>query len=129
MAHTNAEILRLARERVRPIEIAEQLDVSPDTVYSCITTARRRGEDIPRFVGGPRPGTTRTLCQTRIKLTPFMRVCFEKPAVRRGLSIADLAERLLDQLAEEPSLIDAVLDDSPAAPPATVTEPTNTGEH
>jgi len=123
MATTDAEILELARQRVRPLEIASRLGVTRETVYQCLSHARRRGEQVPTFNKTPRKRQLRAASgDETVALSNFMLVCLEKPARLRGLTVAQLADRLLDQLAEEPALIDAVLDDRPEA--ATVTETT-----
>lgn len=55
-AATRERIVSLALARVPPREIAERLALAPEDVHSAISYARRKGVDIPRFVGGPRAG-------------------------------------------------------------------------
>ena len=49
MSKKSTQIIKLAKQRVLPKDIAEQLGVERGTVYEVIRLARRSGEDIPPF--------------------------------------------------------------------------------
>lgn len=51
---SRAEAIRLAKNGIPPAVICERLGARRDTVSHWLWKARAEGEDIPRFLGGPR---------------------------------------------------------------------------
>jgi len=104
------KITRLAKNRVRPAEIAEQLNVSRSAVYSVIRDARRRGVVIPLFSHHSlKPGVVGNndsavasgypcLPVTTRQLVVPVRIysLLEREAERHGLTTSEAAGKLLE---------------------------------
>lgn len=50
MSAQSDKIIALALQRVRPADIAHQLCIDPANVHQCISSARKRGIEIPHFI-------------------------------------------------------------------------------
>ncbi len=102
-------VIELALKGILPRDIAARTGLSLNTVYSDLREARRKGQNIPRFVGGLRTGESRAQFvsfQLRLEDTRTL----EAHAGARGMSVQTLAKRLLERI-ERDDLVTAVLDD------------------
>ena len=110
MSKKSTRIIELAKQRVLPKDIAEQLGVERGTVYEAIRLARRRGEEIPAFrtwkpeqpfsAGSQKqaePETPPASSLTRQIVIPNrLHALLHSEAERRGKSPVELAQRLLE---------------------------------
>ncbi|MDK3072731.1 hypothetical protein QO034_06385 [Sedimentitalea sp. JM2-8] len=101
-------VLKLARCRLRPGDIAARLGMTPDQVYNSISRARSRGEDIPPFSRKTSVGRSR-----RLFIPTHVLDLLAPHAQARQTDMFDLAGRIIAVVAEE-NMIDAVLDDGGA---------------
>jgi len=106
---TEAEVLKLAKQRVRPCIIAQRVGRTPATVYHYLCKARRAGVDIPKFDTGPASPRLTTLASISAEDTKALRVF----AQRRGLTVKDLVAQVVHVVARD-SLVAAILDDGGA---------------
>ena len=97
--------VKLARDGLRPADIAEKLGCAPGTIHHYLSRARAAGLDIPKFRGGARMGRAAKVIPTEIARA------LEPHAQARGLKVADLVRRLLEETIRA-DLVDAVLDDA-----------------
>ncbi len=104
-SQTYHKAVALAREGLRPADIAERVGCAPGTVHHYLSQARANGEDVPRFRGGPR-------MRRPVKGIPaHLARALEPHAGRRGLDVATLLKRLIEEIVKA-DLVDAVLDDA-----------------
>jgi len=106
---TYDHVVKLARQEIRPKDIAARLGLHQQTVYEHIRNARAKGEDLPRFSPAGVPKQKRS-----VQLLAEVREELEPHAAVRGLSPLELAERLLERVAHD-QLVDAILDDGRSA--------------
>jgi transposase len=99
------QVIDLAAKGTRPGEIAARTDLSINTIYYDLTSARKMGLDIPKFNRGP----PRSVSKAR-RITLSVPKALGSQAILRGLTIGLLAELLLARIATD-NLADAVLDD------------------
>ncbi len=98
-----AEIVSLAKQRVRPVAIANQLGIHPNTVYENIRKARKRGEDIETFAKGREvdaDGTGEAISPVtpRNLLIPMrLHSLLELRASERGMTTSEFGQRLLER--------------------------------
>lgn len=92
------QIVTLAKDRIRPMEIAQRLKLHPNTVYDAISKARRRGEDIPRFSKGKVPQVLPPDAPSLRHIAVPVRLfsLLEKQAERKGVTPTEAAQRLLE---------------------------------
>lgn len=99
------EVVRLARQRLRPAKIAAHLNIEIESVYNRLSYARRKGLAVPRFTtsdGGPSGGRALIPEQTLEGLKGH--------AAKRGMEPRELASLIIVTVVDC-GLIDAVLDD------------------
>lgn len=110
MSRKSTQIVELAKQRVLPKDIVEQLGVERGTVYEAIRLARRRGWDIPPFrtwkPEQPLSDGSETQAEpeippssslTRQIVIPIrLHALLQSEAERRGKSPVELAQRLLE---------------------------------
>lgn len=118
MHHTDPltpEIARLAREGLRPAEIATELNTTRQRVYMRIGWLRRTGADIPAFSRGRPPRAGQIARQIRCRLPADVTDRIAACAEARGESIGQFAKRLLTVIARD-DLVGAILDDTEGQP-------------
>tara|TARA_R110002074_G_C12477019_1_gene660639 strand:- start:1189 stop:1557 length:369 start_codon:yes stop_codon:yes gene_type:complete len=113
MSKKSTQIIKLAKQRVLPKDIAEQLGVERGTVYEVIRLARRSGEDIPPFRTWKPEQATGTVADTQsdqaeseapptssltrqIVIPNRLHALLHSEAERRGKSPVELAQKLLE---------------------------------
>lgn len=101
--------IEMAKRGVRPALIAEIIEVEPVVIHQLLKDARRAGEDIPRFAGGPVPGRG-VPHQMRLRVDPACFDRLDRAAEARGITRPVLCARLIEVITAE-DLIDSVLDD------------------
>ncbi len=102
---TYHKAVELARDGLRPADIAEKVGCAPATIHHYLSQARANGEDIPRFRGGPR-------MRRSVKGVPaHLARALDPHAGRRGMDVATLVKRLIEEIVKA-DLVDAVLDDA-----------------
>ena len=110
----SSQILELARRRIPPRQIAEQLECPIRSVYATISAARRGGEAIPKFT--PVPAGINKGRPVRVPGDIFE--ALHRQAEMRGFGSATaLATAILGAVVDD-QLFDAVLDeDANQSPP------------
>jgi len=104
MSAAEQEIIRLAKQGLPPRVIAVRVQRSPATVSHYLSQARKRGEVIPKCVGGTPHGAV-------ISLPPETVSGLRLHARVRGLTPAQLAIEIVNACARH-RIVDAVLDDA-----------------
>lgn len=102
---TREEYLRFAQAGLTPSEISEATGASVNAVTTGLTRARQDGHDVPRFRRWPPDGSVRL----RVPFGIVRLLQFD--ADKRGISVTELCNRLLEQVALD-KIADAVLDDT-----------------
>lgn len=101
-------IVMLAAREIPPAIIEQQIRVSRETIYAVIAKARKNGAAIPYFKTS---GAVHGRPQRRhISLTPATLAKLAAPAELRGITPAELAGRIVEEVVSS-GMIDAVLDD------------------
>ena len=99
---TRKEVSDLARQGVRPGDIAKRLGIQPHTVYYHIKAARKSGVKIPHFstrTGDAAKARANKLAEVEgyiavpLRLKPLL----ERQAERKGVSPQDLARTILER--------------------------------
>lgn len=108
MSNLHTQIVRLAKKRVPPTQIAKLARCSKDKVYSEIRKARTRGEDIPYFRAmdkqNDRPGSSIAL---PARLHKLLTRYAEAREMTKGEAVASLLE---DSLLSKVELLDGGTD-------------------
>lgn len=105
-----SQIVSMAQNGRPPREIAAQLGIDATRIYNTLAEERRKGIPIPRFRGGPSG-----IYHKRVHVDGAVLDAFEPAARARHMTCHELAAELLAVLANDPDLIEAVLDDGGAA--------------
>lgn len=105
-AETYERVVFLISNGHPPVEIADSLNVTVQTVYQKIKEARKKGISMPRIL-------TFEAIKLRIPVAPMTRTLLEPHASARGLTPIELGEILIRTIAEN-DLVNAVLDDGAA---------------
>ena len=95
-----AEIVSLAKQRVRPVAIANQLGIHPNTVYENIRKARKRGETFAKGREVEADGTGEAISPVtpRNLLIPMrLHSLLELRASERGMTTSEYGQRLLER--------------------------------
>ena len=98
MTSNNPRIVEMAIQRIPPREIASQLNLHVDDVYSRIRAARREGHDIPHFNAKTPVAKTEAAASglPQIVIPNRLHALLVREADRRGKSPAETAQRLLE---------------------------------
>lgn len=101
MSKHYAEIVGLAKQRVRPVAIASQLGIHPNTVYEAIRKARKRGEDIETFAKG-REGeadaeTISPITPRHLLIPMRLHGLLQQRATERGMTTSEYGQHLLEK--------------------------------
>ncbi|APE43629.1 hypothetical protein BOO69_09540 [Sulfitobacter alexandrii] len=101
MSKHYASIVKLAKARVRPVQIAQQLGIHPNGVYEAIRKARAHGEKIETFA---RTRETSNSTDAVSPVTPRnilipMRLhsLLEQGAAEHGMTTSEYGQRLLEK--------------------------------
>ena len=86
-------------------DISDALGCVPGYVNA---TARRNGLTLPKAV------SRRATARPTIRMSDAIMQALDAPAAQRGLTVSDLARRVIETVARE-NMVDAVLDDREAA--------------
>ncbi|WP_297773073.1 helix-turn-helix domain-containing protein [uncultured Roseovarius sp.] len=104
----DADVIPLAREGVPASDIARRLGVTPNRIHAVLARLRRQGAEFPPVrLGAPcrKQGARLT------RLNSDLREGLEPHAIARGMSVKEMALRLLDIVIRD-GLVDAILDDT-----------------
>lgn len=116
----NAQIIAMAKQGVRPRDLALHFRITAEHVQNLLGRARKRGEDIPRYsssgeivsgyavVGEAKVTSVLLPINAMTALAPY--------AHRRDMSVPELAAKIIQIVADE-DLVLAVLDDGIAERP------------
>tara|TARA_R110002094_G_scaffold160396_11_gene145828 strand:- start:979 stop:1320 length:342 start_codon:yes stop_codon:yes gene_type:complete len=103
MKPKHGQIIALAKDGVRPTQISKQLSVHVNTVYEVLRSARKAGEDIPKF-STAKASANATAEPVAADLRPASLVVpmrlsslLAKRAAERGLTSSELASQLLEK--------------------------------
>ncbi len=105
MSDLKSQCIALARDGGRPLEIALQTGLQPNTVHHYLCDARKSDGSIPSFRSYKRPlkGVIITISRTVV-------FRLREAGDRRGCSAERIAERLINAIVKD-NLVDAILDD------------------
>jgi transposase-like protein len=102
MSQYYARIVSLAKARVRPTSIANQLGVHPNTVYEAIRKARKSGEAIETFAKGPEENTGATgeaishVTPRHLLIPMRLHSLLVQRASERGMTPSEYGQHLLE---------------------------------
>ncbi|MFD1342910.1 hypothetical protein [Litorisediminicola beolgyonensis] len=102
-------IIELARENVSRLDIATQVGVPAERVYSIIAEQRKKGVPIAR----PTKMTGNFCTKPRIVIEQRVLDTLEPFALHRNMTARELAAEILELVARD-GIVDAVLDDGGA---------------
>lgn len=100
MSRMHGEIVRLAKERVAPMLIAQRLGCSKTHVYARISAARKGGEHIPHFSTTNNPQRAQPEAPapaSNLPLAPSLRALLATQARRQGVTPTEIATRILER--------------------------------
>lgn len=111
MTSMTSRIIQLGKEGLSPADINRELGAGNiRTIYSALSSARRRGVDIPRH-SGRKKKTTVEITPDTVAFPPSVLGDLKPAADARGITVEQLARKLIANIIDD-NLIDAVLDDN-----------------